>query len=54
MPASRVVRSMLASFGRLARRRRNVVVMHRAAARPGRRATSDQIVDALRSEREAR
>jgi hypothetical protein len=47
-------RFVLAEFDRIARRGRNAQVLRRAAARRGRRATSAQVVDAVRAERDAR
>ncbi len=47
-------RFMLAKLKRIARRRRNAKVFRTAAARPGRRITSEEIIDAIRAGREER
>lgn len=47
-------RFLLAELDRIARRGRNAEVLRRAAGRTGRRATATEVVEALRSERDAR
>jgi hypothetical protein len=45
---------MLAELERIARRGRNAELLRAAAERGGRRATSDEIVEAIREERASR
>jgi hypothetical protein len=47
-------RFMLAELERIARRGRNAEVLHRAASRRGRRASTTAVVDAVRAERDSR
>jgi antitoxin FitA len=49
-----VNRFMLAELERIARRGRNAELLRAAAERGGRRATSDEIVEAIREERASR
>jgi antitoxin FitA len=47
-------RFVLGEFERIARRGRNEEILRRGASRPGRRPTSEQIVDAVRAIRDER